>query len=380
MNLFLLKCSIQIMTMVPGIAVGLVPHAQSQSQSIVPPGCYVESRSLEFGEQILVVGLGFGFSRDDAINWAKKWGLEVIEDGTRPWVRSLGERDAIHGLFVEAGRLRFLYFDDLSEQFGNSGLGKLVIGFPALHPDKPKPARLVHVDLSPKSLQTAESLAPKGSVVLATALNGGTGLMLLNLPSGWNWGEFNSWKRSHRLSEKNPMSMAPVNPPDLDSASILPRSGLGSWGWAELADGVNPDTFLERVLVGFPVDYASPHVQTFQRVQPRSMLEQPPDDTDDRAFIPPGGYVDGSFLKDTEWLTLVRMPKAWSMERTAAWCLDHHLGAMLPVGRSPIRKASDLLSAMIPIYSESWGWADLYMDKTEQSVDHLVIGRPTDKP
>jgi hypothetical protein len=53
---------------------------------------------------------------------------------------------------------------------------------------------------------------------------------------------------------------------------------------------------------------------------------------------------------------------------------------MLPVGRSPIRKASDLLSAMIPIYSESWGWADLYMDKTEQSVDHLVIGRPTDKP
>jgi len=373
---------IRFATTVSVIAPGSMLKAQSGVPSIVPPGAIVESRMLQFGEEILVMRLPVDYSRADALAWGKSLELELLSKTFGALIASVDRARSDSEQFVEAGRFRFMYYFDSIFDHGASYLTVVyypkwaVIGFPPLQPTKPQPKKFAHVDLPRSALRTANTLVPKGGVILASGLNQGTGLLLIDLPPGWSWQKYRAWKIAKRLTAKDLISLRRIESADLDTEDVLPITGLGSWGWAKVADGVNSEGSLKRALIGFPVDYQSRSVQIYQSSRKESTIDKPPAGVDDRAPIPDGASIIGTERNDGTWLTLVQMSKQWSLKRTSDWCLQRHLGAMTPINFPPPKTASDLANTMIPIDTETWGWADLYSDKTGHNVDRMVIGRP----
>jgi len=102
-----------------------------------------------------------------------------------------------------------------------------------------------------------------------------------------------------------------------------------------------------------------------------------PDSPPISSVIPTFGKVLDSVESAGTRTTLIKFTKPVDLGVISAWISTAHLATMYPNGGPHARPPSSARNAMLPTYSDSWGWAELYFSGDDKSITYAVLGYPS---
>jgi len=334
----------------------------------------VKSRGLVAGTETYRIRLTGNESERELTTWLHFNGFEIDTPlgGNSPTVPGTPESRTIP--IGASGRYGVILRDSVGKAT------ELILGVRAPNP-KMRPQRGFRgATLPPAAVMVANRLVPKGgSIQFATELNG-VGLLLINAPSEWDSHAAAMWRQEHRLANLVSFFKSYFKRSDLEDPDVIPSVGLGEWGWAEVPLKQWETSGPKQLIVGFPIDYESPSVTAYQkRIDRTDYLKQPPANRSDAFLTPRTGRLIGRLVGRGHTMLLVAFPKKQRVDDVLVWCKARHLGAMLPVGYPDANSQADLNHVLVPVYTDTWGWADMFLDRAGTSVERMVIGQPTAK-